>query len=473
MNPDDSSFRPTRTERDSLGEVEVPAERMWGAQTERSRQNFRIGGERMPDELIRAFAVLKRSAAEANEELGVLPPALAACIATAAQEVADGHWPEEFPLVVWQTGSGTQTNMNLNEVIARRAAALLQASAGANAGAARVHPNDHVNASQSSNDSFPTAMHIAAVQQTHGALLPALAYLQETLEDKVAAFADVVKVGRTHLQDAVPLTLGQEFSGYAAQAADARTRITAALERALAIPQGGTAVGTGLNAPAGFAAAFAAALSRHTGLTFIPAANRFALQAAHDALVDLSGALNTSASALLKIARDFMLLGSGPRAGLGELLLPANEPGSSIMPGKVNPTQAEALAMVCTRVIGNHTTITLANGLGTLDLNAYKPVIAYSLLQSIRLLGDAVHSFATHMVAGVEADRARIAELLARSLMPVTALNPHIGYDRAAEIAKLAMREGLSLRDAALASGHVTAKQFDQWVVPSDMTGDC
>ncbi|HVL10351.1 MAG TPA: class II fumarate hydratase [Burkholderiaceae bacterium] len=473
MNPDDSS-RQTRTERDSLGEVQVPAERMWGAQTERSRQNFRIGGERMPDELIRAFAVLKRSAAEANGELGVLPPPLAACIAAAAQEVADGRWPEEFPLVVWQTGSGTQTNMNLNEVIARRATALLQADTGT-AGSAtvvRVHPNDHVNASQSSNDSFPTAMHIAAVQQSHSALLPALAYLQETLEDKVAAFADVVKVGRTHLQDAVPLTLGQEFSGYAAQTADARTRITAALERALAVPQGGTAVGTGLNAPAGFAAAFAATLSRHTGLTFVPAANRFALQAAHDALVDVSGALNTSASALLKIARDFMLLGSGPRAGFGELLLPANEPGSSIMPGKVNPTQAEALAMVCTRVIGNHTTITLANGLGTLDLNAYKPVIAYSLLQSIRLLADAVRSFATHMVAGVEADRARIAELLARSLMPVTALNPHIGYDRAAEIAKLAMRDGLSLRDAALASGHVTAEQFDQWVVPASMTGD-
>lgn len=472
MHPDDFSSH-TRTERDSLGEVEVPAERMWGAQTERSRQNFRIGGERMPDELIRAFAVLKRSAAEANGDLGVLPLPLAACIATAAQEVADGRWPEEFPLVVWQTGSGTQTNMNLNEVIARRATALLlQADAGADAPVARVHPNDHVNASQSSNDSFPTAMHIAAVQQTHHALLPALAYLQQSLEDKVAAFADIVKVGRTHLQDAVPLTLGQEFSGYAAQTADARTRIAAALDRALAVPQGGTAVGTGLNAPAGFAAAFAAALSRHTGLVFTPAPNRFALQAAHDALVDLSGALNTSASALLKIARDFMLLGSGPRAGLGELLLPANEPGSSIMPGKVNPTQAEALAMVCTRVIGNHTTITLANGLGTLDLNAYKPVIAYSLLQSIRLMADAVHSFATHMVAGVEADRARIAELLARSLMPVTALNPHIGYDRAAEIAKLAMRDGLSLRDAALASGHVTAEQFDQWVVPGNMTGD-
>lgn len=420
----------------------------------------------MPDELIRAFAILKRSAAEANGRLRVLVEPLATSIAAAAQEVADGRWPEEFPLVVWQTGSGTQTNMNLNEVIARRAAELLPQDAGIG----RVHPNDHVNASQSSNDSFPTAMHIAAVLQTHTALLPALNALRDTFESKATAFADIVKVGRTHLQDAVPLTLGQEFSAYAAQTADAITRIETAMQRALAVPQGGTAVGTGLNAPPGFAEAFTAALSRHTGINFVPAANRFALQAAHDALVDLSGALNTTASAFLKIARDFMLLGSGPRAGLGELILPANEPGSSIMPGKVNPTQAEALAMVCTRVIGNHTTITMANALGTLDLNAYKPVIAYSLLQSIRLLADAAHSFGTHMVAGVEADQARIAELLARSLMPVTALNPHIGYDRAAEIAKLAMRDNLSLRDAALASGHVSAEEFDRWVVPAEMT---
>lgn len=460
----------TRTEHDSLGDIQVPADHLWGAQTERSRQNFRIGIERMPGELIEAFAVLKRSAAQANRELGVLPPVLAASIEAAAQEIIEGRWPDEFPLSVWQTGSGTQTNMNLNEVIARRAAELLPKQAAKDAGITRVHPNDHVNASQSSNDSFPTAMHIAAVRQTHGLLLPALEHLLQTLERKVEAFADVVKVGRTHLQDAVPLTLGQEFSGYAAQTADARVRIEAAMQRALAVPQGGTAVGTGLNAPEGFARAFAAALAGQTGLPFTPATNRFALQASHDALLDVSGALNTSASAFLKIARDFMLLGSGPRAGLGELILPANEPGSSIMPGKVNPTQAEALAMVCTRVIGNHVTITLANTLGTLDLNAYKPVIAYSLLQSIRLLADALNSFATHMVAGVEPDRERIAELLARSLMPVTALNPHIGYDRAAEIAKLAMRDGLSLRDAAIASGHVTAEQFDQWVVPADMT---
>ncbi len=460
----------TRTEHDSLGDIQVPADHLWGAQTERSRQNFRIGTERMPGELIEAFAVLKRSAAQANRELGVLPPVLATSIEAAAQEIIEGRWPDEFPLSVWQTGSGTQTNMNLNEVIARRAAELLPKQAAKDAGITRVHPNDHVNASQSSNDSFPTAMHIAAVRQTHNLLLPALDHLLQTLERKVEAFADVVKVGRTHLQDAVPLTLGQEFSGYAAQTADARVRIEAAMQRALAVPQGGTAVGTGLNAPEGFARAFAAALAGQTGLPFTPAANRFALQASHDTLLDVSGALNTSASAFLKIARDFMLLGSGPRAGLGELILPANEPGSSIMPGKVNPTQAEALAMVCTRVIGNHMTITLANTLGTLDLNAYKPVIAYSLLQSIRLLADALDSFATHMVAGVEPDRERIAELLARSLMPVTALNPHIGYDRAAEIAKLAMRDGLSLRDAAIASGHVTAEQFDQWVVPADMT---
>jgi fumarate hydratase class II len=457
----------TRIEHDSLGSIEVPTQRMWGAQTERSRQNFRIGEERMPDELIRAFGLLKWCAAEANGQLGVLPSLLADAIGTAAREVADGRWPEEFPLVVWQTGSGTQTNMNLNEVIARRATALLSEGNPA----IQVHPNDHVNAGQSSNDSFPTAMHIAAVQQAQGSLLPALQHLKEMFDAKSVAFADVIKVGRTHLQDAVPLSLGQEFSAYAAQTEDAYSRVLYAVERALAIPQGGTAVGTGLNAHPGFAQAFATALSIKTGFNFVPAANRFALQAAHDALVDLSGALNTSASAFLKIARDFILLGSGPRAGLGELLLPANEPGSSIMPGKVNPTQAEALAMVCTRVMGNHTTITIANSLGTPDLNAYKPVIAYSLLQSIRLLADAVLSFATHMVAGVEADRARIADLLARSLMPVTALNPHIGYDRAAEIAKLAVRENLSLRDAALKSGHVTAEQFDQWVVPANMAG--
>ncbi|WP_420998171.1 class II fumarate hydratase [Cupriavidus sp. 30B13] len=457
----------TRVEQDSLGDVPVPAGHLWGAQTERARQNFRIGTEKMPPALIEAFAILKLCAARANRELGVLRPALADAIERAAQEIVDGKWPDEFPLSVWQTGSGTQTNMNLNEVIANRAIEQLGGQAGSRK---PVHPNDHVNASQSSNDSVPTAMHIAATRALQLQLLPALETLRQALGRKVAAFADIVKVGRTHLQDAVPLTLGQEFSGYEAQVADAQARLQQAMLRAMPVPQGGTAVGTGLNAPHGFATAFARALAGYTGLPFEPAPNRYALQASHDALADLSGALNTTASSFLKIARDFMLLGSGPRAGLAELVLPANEPGSSIMPGKVNPTQAEALAMVCCRVIGNHTTVTLANGLGTLELNAYKPVIIYSLLQSVTLLAEATASFAERMVEGVEADREHIASLLARSLMPVTALNPHIGYDRAAEIAKLAIRHNLSLREAALASGHVTAAQFDEWIDLKGMT---
>lgn len=457
----------TRIEKDSLGEVPVPAEHLWGAQTERSRQNFRIGSEKMPPALIEAFAVLKLCAARANRELGVLPPEIADAIGQAAEEVIAGKWPDEFPLSVWQTGSGTQTNMNLNEVIANRAIQLLGGEVGSKK---PVHPNDHVNASQSSNDSFPTAMHIAATRAIQHRLLPALEQLQQTFSRKVEAFADIVKVGRTHLQDAVPLTLGQEFSGYMTQVADAQSRLQQAMLRAMPVAQGGTAVGTGLNAPHGFAGAFARALADYSGLPFEPAPNRYALQAAHDALADLSGALSTTASSFLKIARDFMLLGSGPRAGFAELVLPANEPGSSIMPGKVNPTQAEALAMVCCRVIGNHTTVTLANGLGTLELNAYKPVIVYSLLQSVTLLADAASSFAEHMVEGVEPDRERIAELLARSLMPVTALNPHIGYDKAAEIAKLAVKRNLSLREAAIASGHVTEAQFDEWIDLKGMT---
>lgn len=457
----------TRIETDSLGDIPVSARHLWGAQTERSRQNFRIGSETMPPALIEAFAILKLCAARANRELRVLTPELAHAIEAAAQEIIAGKWPGEFPLSVWQTGSGTQTNMNLNEVIANRAIQLLGGEPGAKQ---PVHPNDHVNASQSSNDSFPTAMHIAATRAIQLQLLPALERLQQALGRKVDAFSDIVKVGRTHLQDAVPLTLGQEFSGYEAQVGDAQSRLRQAMLRAMPVPQGGTAVGTGLNAPHGFAAAFARALSDYTGLPFEPAPNRYALQASHDALADLSGALNTTASSFLKIARDFMLLGSGPRAGLAELILPANEPGSSIMPGKVNPTQAEALAMVCCRVIGNHTTVTLANGLGTLELNAYKPVIIYSLLQSVTLLADAAASFAERMVQGVQADRERIAEMLGRSLMPVTALNPYIGYDRAAEIAKLAVTRGLPLREAALASGHVTAAQFDAWIDLKGMT---
>jgi len=451
----------TRIEKDSLGDVAVPADHLWGAQTERSRQNFRIGTEKMPPALIEAFAVLKLCAARANRELGVLKPEVADAIERAAEEVIAGKWPAEFPLSVWQTGSGTQTNMNLNEVISNRAIQMLGGEVGSKK---PVHPNDHVNASQSSNDSFPTAMHIAATRAIQQTLLPSLEKLQQTFARKVEAFADIVKVGRTHLQDAVPLTLGQEFSGYMTQVADAQSRLQQAMLRAMPVAQGGTAVGTGLNAPQGFAAAFAKALAGYTGLPFEPAANRYALQAAHDALADLSGALNTTASSFLKIARDFILLGSGPRAGFAELQLPANEPGSSIMPGKVNPTQAEALAMVCCRVIGNHTTVTLANSLGTLELNAYKPVIVYSLLQSVTLLGDAASSFAEHMVEGVEPDRARIQELLERSLMSVTALNPHIGYDKAAEIAKLAVKKNLSLREAAIDSGHLTNEQFDQWI---------
>lgn len=451
----------TRIEKDSLGDVAVPADHLWGAQTERSRQNFRIGSEKMPPSLIEAFAVLKLCAARANRELGVLKPDVADAIEKAAEEVIAGKWPAEFPLSVWQTGSGTQTNMNLNEVISNRAIQMLGGEVGSKK---PVHPNDHVNASQSSNDSFPTAMHIAATRAIQQTLLPSLEKLQQTFARKVDAFSDIVKVGRTHLQDAVPLTLGQEFSGYMTQVADAQSRLQQAMLRAMPVPQGGTAVGTGLNAPPGFAAGFARALASYTGLPFEPAPNRYALQAAHDALADLSGALNTTASSFLKIARDFMLLGSGPRAGFAELQLPANEPGSSIMPGKVNPTQAEALAMVCCRVIGNHTTVTLANSLGTLELNAYKPVIIYSLLQSVTLLADAASSFAEHMVEGVEPDRARIQELLERSLMSVTALNPHIGYDKAAEIAKLAVKKNLSLREAAIDSGHLTNEQFDQWI---------
>lgn len=457
----------TRTETDTFGPIEVPSNQYWGAQTQRSLTNFKIGTERMPIPLVRALGIIKQAAAEVNMRLGKLDAKVGETIVAAAREVVDGKHDGEFPLVVWQTGSGTQTNMNANEVISNRAIEMLGGEMGSKK---PVHPNDHVNMGQSSNDTYPTAMHIAVAREAVAELLPALDHLTAALEEKERAFGDIVKIGRTHTQDATPLTLGQEFSGYQAQVADAQARLHQAVLRAMPVPQGGTAVGTGLNAPPGFAAAFARALADYTGLPFEPAANRYALQAAHDALADLSGALNTTASSFLKIARDFMLLGSGPRAGFAELQLPANEPGSSIMPGKVNPTQAEALAMVCCRVIGNHTTITLANGLGTLELNAYKPVIVYSLLQSVTLLADAAASFAEHMVAGVEADRARIADLLERSLMPVTALNPHIGYDKAAEIAKLAVARNLSLREAAIASGHVTAEQFEQWIDLKGMT---
>ncbi|MCW5747377.1 MAG: class II fumarate hydratase [Alphaproteobacteria bacterium] len=457
----------TRIETDSLGEIAVPAAHYWGAQTQRSLENFRIGGERMPAALIAALGIQKKAAAEANRALGLLPADIADAILRAADEVIDGRLAEEFPLVVWQTGSGTQTNMNANEVIAGRANELLSGRRG---GKSPVHPNDHVNRCQSSNDSFPTAMHIAAARQATQHLRPALTQLQAALAAKAAAFADVVKIGRTHLQDATPLTLGQEVGAWARQVENGIARLDAALPRVLELAQGGTAVGTGLNAHPRFASLFAEKVAALTGLPFRTAPDTFEALASHDALVELSGALNTIAVSLHKIANDVRLLGSGPRAGLGELLLPENEPGSSIMPGKVNPTQAEALTMVAARVIGNHTTVTFAGASGHLQLNVYKPVIADAVLQSIRLLADGAASFARNCIDGIEPARGRIAELLAASLMLVTALNPHIGYDKAAKIARKAHQEGLSLRQAALALGYVTAEQFDAWVRPERMT---
>jgi fumarate hydratase class II len=456
----------TRIESDSMGRIAVPADRLWGAQTQRSLENFRIGGERMPAALIRAFGIQKKAAALANRTLGVLDARRARAITRAAEEVIAGTLDDHFPLVVWQTGSGTQTNMNVNEVIANRACELL---GGARGDKALVHPNDHVNAGQSTNDSFPTAMHIAAVAEIETRLLPALAGLEKSLAGKARAFARIVKMGRTHLQDATPLTLGQEFSGYAEQVKAATARVKSSLPGLLALAQGGTAVGTGLNSAAGFDSAFAAEVAKITGRRFRPAANKFAALAAHDAVVDASGALNMLAAALMKIANDIRLLGSGPRAGLGELILPANEPGSSIMPGKVNPTQTEALTQVCAQVMGNHVTVTVAGSQGHLELNVFKPVLAYNLLQSIALLGDAAASFTMHCVDGITPDRERIRAYVRDSLMLVTALSPHIGYDRAAAVAKKAHADGGTLRDAALALGYVTAEEFDRWVRPADM----
>ena len=456
----------TRTETDSFGPIEVPADRYWGAQTQRSLQNFRIGGERMPDALIRAFGIQKKAAALANMALGILDEKLGRAIAEAAQEVIDGRLNDHFPLVVWQTGSGTQTNMNLNEVIANRANEMLGAPLGAKK---PVHPNDHVNLSQSSNDSMPTAMHIAAAQQTTTRLLPALREMQSALEAKSSDFADIVKIGRTHLQDATPLTLGQEFSGYACQIENGIRRVESALPRILELAQGGTAVGTGLNAAPGFAEAFAAEVARMTGLDFVSAPNKFEALAAHDALVELSGALNTVAVSAMKIANDIRLLASGPRCGIGELVLPENEPGSSIMPGKVNPTQAEALTMVAVEVMGNHVAVTIAGSQGHLELNVYKPVIIFNVLRSIRLLADAAESFTENCVAGIEPDRTRIAELVERSLMLVTALTPRIGYDAAAKVARKAHAEKITLREAAAALGVLDAEEFDRLVRPETM----
>jgi fumarate hydratase class II len=456
----------TRTEQDTMGDIEVPADRYWGAQTQRSRQNFRIGGERMPDALVRAFGLQKLAAARANRALDNLEPKLADAIEQAAREVADGKLSDHFPLVVWQTGSGTQTNMNTNEVIANRACEILGSPMGQRE---PVHPNDHVNRGQSSNDSFPTAMHIAAVVEIEEKLKPALAHLRSTLEEKEAAFAKIVKIGRTHMQDAVPLTLGQEFSGYAAQIRLGLDRVEDALPRLRKLAQGGTALGTGLNAPEGFAEQFATEISKLTGLEFQTAENKFEALAAHDACVEMSGVLNVLAASLMKIGNDIRLLGSGPRCGLGELILPANEPGSSIMPGKVNPTQAEALTMVCAQVMGNHVTVTVAGSNGHIDLNVFKPVIIYNLLQSIRLIGDAAVSFADNCVAGIEADQQKIDAYVEQSLMLVTALAPHIGYDKAAAVAKKAHKDRSSLKEAVVALGYLEADRFDELVRAEDM----
>jgi len=463
-----SSQPKTRIESDSMGEIAVPEDRLWGAQTQRSLENFRIGGERMPLPLIHAFGILKLAAAETNMKLGILDKKVGGAIATAAREVADGKLDDHFPLVVWQTGSGTQTNMNLNEVIANRANEMLGGKRGDKK---PVHPNDQVNQSQSSNDSFPTAMHIAAVLQIRKAAVPALRHLGAALEAKAKEFADIIKIGRTHLQDATPIGLGQEFSGYGRQIENGIARLEAALVRLYPLAQGGTAVGTGLNAAEGFAQGFAAEVARITGEPFVSAPNKFEAMAAHDAIVEASGAYNVIAASLMKIANDIRLAGSGPRSGLGELMLPENEPGSSIMPGKVNPTQAEALTMVATQVMGNHVAITVAGSQGHFELNVFKPVMIQNLLQSGRLIADGSRSFADNCVVGIRPNRERINQLLRQSLMLVTALNPHIGYDKAAKVAKKAHAEGTTLREAALALGFLTGEEFDRWVRPEDMLG--
>ncbi|HEU4519763.1 MAG TPA: class II fumarate hydratase [Microvirga sp.] len=450
--------RETRTETDTFGPIAVPADRLWGAQTQRSIENFRIGGERMPVPLVHALALVKQAAALVNRDLGLLEPRLADAIAEAAGEVVEGRHDAEFPLVVWQTGSGTQSNMNMNEVLASLANERL---GGARGGKEPVHPNDHVNRGQSSNDSFPTAMHVAAAREIHARLLPALRHLLAALDAKAAEFRDHVKIGRTHLQDATPVTLGQEFSGYAMQVELGIARIEATLPGLYALAQGGTAVGTGLNTHPDFAELFALKMVQLTALPFTSAVNKFEALASHDALVFTHGALASLAGGLFKIANDIRLMGSGPRSGLGEISLPENEPGSSIMPGKVNPTQAEAMTMVCAQVIGNETTIAFAGSQGHFELNVFKPVIANAALQSIRLLADAATSFADNCVAGIAANRERLDELLGRSLMLVTALAPTIGYDAAAAIAKAAHKNGTTLKEEALRSGKVTAEEFD------------
>ncbi len=458
----------TRCETDSFGVIEVPAERLWGAQTQRSLKHFAISGERMPAELILALAVVKRVGALVNRDLGLLPPDRANAIMAAAEEVIEGRHGDEFPLSVWQTGSGTQTHMNMNEVLANRASQLLGGAVGT---ARLVHANDDVNLGQSSNDVFPTAMHLAAALGIVRTVRPALDRLRAALQVKANSFADILKIGRTHLQDAIPMTLGQEFSGYVAQLDHARSVIDANLCSLYPLAIGGTAVGTGLNTHPEFGDRVAAEIARHTGLPFFGAANKFAALASHDGMVAAHGGLKVLAVALMKIANDVRWLASGPRSGLGEITIPENEPGSSIMPGKVNPTQCEALTMACCQVLANDVAIGIGGASGNLELNVYKPLIAHNFLHSVRLLADGMTCFEAHCARGIEANRDRLAELMDRSLMLVTALVPHIGHDKAAAIARHADREGSTLKQAALALGYTTAEEFDRWVVPSAMAG--
>ncbi|MDB5461129.1 MAG: fumarate hydratase, class [Caulobacteraceae bacterium] len=456
----------TRTETDTFGPIEVESDKYWGAQAQRSLGNFKIGWEKQPLPIVRALGIVKRAAAETNTALGHLDPTIEAAIVQAANEVIDGKLNDHFPLVVWQTGSGTQSNMNANEVISNRAIELMGGVMGSKK---PVHPNDHVNMSQSSNDTYPTAMHIAAAEETVHRLLPALKHLHQALEAKSKAWAHIIKIGRTHTQDATPLTLGQEFSGYAAQVGNGIKRIELTLPGLMELAQGGTAVGTGLNAPIGFAEQVAAKIAQITGLPFTTAPNKFEALAAHDAMVFTHGAINTVAASLFKIANDIRFLGSGPRSGLGELALPENEPGSSIMPGKVNPTQCEALTQVCVQVFGNHTALTFADSQGHFELNVFNPVMAYNFLQSVRLMADAAVSFTDNLVVGIEPREDNIKAALERSLMLVTALAPKIGYDNAAKIAKTAHKNGTTLREEAVGGGYVTNEEFDAIVRPEKM----
>ncbi|KAA9181579.1 class II fumarate hydratase [Delftia sp. BR1] len=459
----------TRQEKDTFGPIAVPADKLWGAQTQRSLQNFDISGEQQPREIIHALAQVKKASATVNHKLGLLDEKKTRAILAAADEVIAGKHPDEFPLVVWQTGSGTQTNMNVNEVLANRASEIL----GGERGESRlVHPNDDVNKSQSSNDVFPTAMHVAAVTAIEQKLLPAISLLRNTLQAKSEAYADIVKIGRTHLQDATPLTLGQEISGWVAQLAHGEKHVRAALPHLYELALGGTAVGTGLNAPKGYAEGVAAELSRLTGYPFVTAPSKFEALASCDGLVHAHGALKTLAASMMKIANDVRWLASGPRSGLGEISIPENEPGSSIMPGKVNPTQSEAVTMLAAQVFGNDVAINFGGASGNFELNVFRPMVSHNFLQSVRLLADGMKSFNDHCAVGIEPNRERITELVQRSLMLVTALNPHIGYDKAAYIAKKAHKEGSSLREAAVASGHLTGEQFDAWVIPAKMVGN-